>query len=59
MTVTNSYLTDINECAIHNGNCSQICTNEMGSYTCSCISGYALNADKSACNGMLYPILYS
>ena len=42
---------DINECAMYNGNCSQICTNTNGSYLCSCSSGYGLNADNRTCTG--------
>ena len=48
--------TDINECATNNGNCGQVCTNTVGSYTCSCNSGYSLNADARTCAGrdMIY-----
>lgn len=42
---------DINECATNNGNCSQICTNTVGSFYCSCMDGYTLNANGKACNG--------
>ena len=42
---------DINECATNNGQCSQICTNSIGSFTCSCESGYLLNADNLTCTG--------
>lgn len=31
---------DINECAVHNGNCSQICVNTVGGYMCECRQGY-------------------
>ncbi|XP_012280254.1 sushi, von Willebrand factor type A, EGF and pentraxin domain-containing protein 1 [Orussus abietinus] len=33
---------DINECAVKNGGCHQKCTNNPGSYTCSCNPGYEL-----------------
>ena len=46
------YLPDINECLINNGLCSTSCTNTIGSYFCSCSSGYQLNADGTTCNGM-------
>ena len=36
------------------GNCSQLCTNTIGSYVCSCLSGYVLTADGSSCNGKNY-----
>ena len=42
---------DINECLLNNGNCSQSCTNINGSYTCSCQLGYNLNANNGSCNG--------
>ena len=29
------------------------CTDSDGSYTCTCNSGYVLNADMSTCDGML------
>lgn len=35
------------------GNCSQVCTNTIGSYSCSCIAGYALNANNRTCIGNL------
>ena len=31
---------DINECSINNGNCSQLCNNTIGSFVCSCLPGY-------------------
>ena len=43
--------TDVNECLSINGNCSQICTNTLGSYYCSCTAGYMLNADNQTCVG--------
>ena len=42
---------DINECASNNGNCSQICSNTVGSYMCSCMTGYVLDVDGTTCNG--------
>lgn len=42
---------DTNECTIANGNCSQICTNTIGSYQCYCSSGYFLEVDNRTCNG--------
>ncbi|CAH0551681.1 unnamed protein product [Brassicogethes aeneus] len=33
---------DANECEL-DGSCAQICTNTLGSFTCSCVSGYELN----------------
>ena len=50
---------DINECASSNGNCSQLCTNTFGSYNCSCLSGYALNANGRTCDGNAIDLLLS
>ena len=44
-------LADINECATNNGGCEQICTNTVGSYYCSCMTGYLLRVDGRTCNG--------
>ena len=33
-------LTDINECSINKGGCEQECTNNNGSFVCSCFPGY-------------------
>ena len=44
-------ISEINECAINNGNCSQLCTNTIRSYYCTCTSGYLLNSNKITCIG--------
>ena len=46
------FFTDLNECAINNGNCSQVCVNTDGSYFCSCSNGYSLNANARTCSGI-------
>ena len=46
---------DVNECASNNGNCSQMCINAVGSYTCSCTTGYALDVNGKMCNGKRIP----
>ena len=43
---------DTDECSNNNGGCAQNCTNTVGSYVCSCSSGYNLNSDQHACNGI-------
>ena len=49
-----SYLMlDIDECALGTDGCEHMCTNFMGGYNCSCLSGYKLNADMNTCSGML------
>ena len=35
-----------------NGNCAQVCTNTVGSYICSCESGYVLQINNRTCDGM-------
>lgn len=43
---------DINECASSTSNdCEHRCTNTLGSYSCSCNSGYRLNSDGRTCGG--------
>ena len=36
-----------------NGRCQQICTNEVGSFSCSCTEGYELQMDNIRCQGEL------
>ena len=31
--------------------CDQICTNNVGSFNCSCMMGYVLNDDGNTCDG--------
>lgn len=42
---------EVSEC-VFNSSCSQICTNTIGSYICSCRPGYILDIDNRNCNGM-------
>uniref|UniRef100_A0A8C5TS44 Growth arrest specific 6 n=1 Tax=Malurus cyaneus samueli TaxID=2593467 RepID=A0A8C5TS44_9PASS len=37
---------DIDECRTQNGGCNQLCLNKLGSYRCSCYSGYTLKDSK-------------
>ena len=41
---------DIDECAEGIDSCDQMCTNENGSYSCSCGSGYRLLSDGHGCH---------
>ena len=50
MTVVFS-ITDIDECTEDSHRCEQICHNSVGSYACSCNSGYRLNQDGVTCDG--------
>ena len=45
---------DINECDDGTNDCSQTCTNTIGSYICGCNSGFVLNNDGATCNGEYY-----
>ena len=45
-------LSDINECDTINGGCEQICTNAIGSFACSCGTGYLLDGNGFNCTGM-------
>ena len=42
---------DINECSTNNGGCQHMCTNSIGSYTCSCNTGFTLDIDNHGCIG--------
>ena len=44
------FFTDINECQeVGKGGCQHQCFNTMGSYYCSCYSGYRLHYDRRQC----------
>ena len=45
------YLSDVNECSTNNGGCNQVCTNNIGSFVCSCNAGYELDSDERTCVG--------
>ena len=48
-------LSDIDECSVENGGCSQVCVNKPGSFECRCMKGYQLQDDKMMCEGgMIY-----
>jgi len=49
--VTGVVHSDIDECAVDNGGCWQICTNLPGNLTCSCHIGYTLTDDGKMCAG--------
>ena len=48
---SNFYFKDTVECDEDNGGCAQNCSNAVGSYGCSCRTGYTLDTDNHACNG--------
>ncbi|XP_019850443.1 PREDICTED: uncharacterized protein LOC105312253 isoform X2 [Amphimedon queenslandica] len=40
---------DYNECNVKNGGCEQNCHNTVGSFYCSCRSGYSISSDNLHC----------
>ena len=61
MSMYNNYLLyiiifypDIDECSDETDDCSHICTNTDGSFTCECFNGFVLDSDGSTCNGEYY-----
>ena len=46
------FCVDTDECKDQNGGCGHNCSNTIGSYRCSCLSGYTLNTtDNTSCDG--------
>ena len=48
---------DINECNIVNGGCEYSCTNTIGSFKCSCDTGYQLNVNGLNCSGKNFKMI--
>jgi len=47
------FVSDVDECEMNT--CDQLCTNFVGSYNCSCYSGYRLENDtKCVAEGQLW-----
>ena len=44
---------DIDECNEGSALCEQNCSNNNGSYTCSCKKGFIIETDGISCTGML------
>ena len=42
---------ETNECATNNGGCEQMCNNTIGSFHCSCRTGYLLDGNGFNCSG--------
>ena len=54
--------TDTNECLQNNGECTQNCTDTIGSFVCSCNDGFTLSINRLSCFGKfvgLYVILHN
>ena len=47
---------DIDECLMDNGGCVHVCNNEMGTFSCSCTTGYELQPDGMTCAGEKYTV---
>ena len=43
---------DIDECEESTSNCTQICNNEDGGYSCTCNDGYQIDSDNRTCKGI-------
>ena len=43
--------TNFDECTVNNGGCEQTCTDNDGSFTCSCDAGYILSDNGLSCSG--------
>lgn len=48
---------DIDECQTMNP-CSQMCTNTIGSFRCSCFDGYILGSDRTTCKALGGPKVF-
>ena len=55
--LTFSSLLDHDECSGVIDDCSQICNNHVGGYTCSCFLGCTLLSDGANCTGKIVIIL--
>ena len=52
--LVDSCYADIDECATNNGGCESDCTNTIGSFSCSCGTGYKLDGNGLNCTGELF-----
>ena len=52
-TKNNNLHVDVNECAVNNGGCSQICVDTSVGYSCTCYPGFILAIDMRNCSGEL------
>ena len=43
----------MNECETDNGQCEQVCVNDLGSYHCECLDGWFLEPDGKTCLGKI------
>ena len=52
------FIADINECAVKNGGCTQVCNDVAMGSNCSCFPGYQLGANNTSCNGNKTHVVY-
>ena len=45
------FATDNDECITNNSNCDHVCSNTIGSFNCSCDSGFSLHSNGATCHG--------
>ena len=46
-----AFLPDMDECDDGQDNCEQMCDNRLGTFICSCLSGYTLDSNDKNCTG--------
>ena len=51
------HFTDVNECAVINGGCGQICNDNSLGYNCSCYPGYQLDSSEVQCSTCIVHIV--
>nr|AEP25603.1 bone morphogenic protein 1 [Holothuria glaberrima] len=44
-----TFFADMDECESNNGGCQHVCTNTLGSYSCSCRNGFTLHENRHDC----------
>ena len=52
ITTLFTYFLDIDECSKGISGCTQGCINSVGSYFCTCQTGYYLDSDNTTCLGL-------
>ncbi|XP_012935927.1 uncharacterized protein LOC101854936, partial [Aplysia californica] len=50
-----THCVDIDECNTENKFCKQKCANSDGGFSCSCYTGYKLQADQTSCSACQHP----